>query len=105
MVDYAGVAAPGPFWEKPLQMVNMIDVGLRSNYVAAYYAAPLMNGARQVLIANISFYGSVSYFQGPAYGAAKAGTDKMRADMAVDLAPFGVSAVSIWRRSRHPLVR
>lgn len=88
--------APGGFWEKPLRLVDMIDVGLRSNYVAAYYAAPHMVAARRGLIVNISFYGAVSYFHGPAYGAAKAGTDKMTRDMAVDLAPHGVAAVSLW---------
>ncbi|WP_454882455.1 SDR family NAD(P)-dependent oxidoreductase [Sphingomonas oryzagri] len=90
------LVAPGPFWEKPLKLVDMLDVGLRSNYVAAYHAAPLMVGAKRGLIASISFYGAVSYFHGPAYGAAKAGTDKMTADMAVDLAPQGVSAISFW---------
>jgi NAD(P)-dependent dehydrogenase (short-subunit alcohol dehydrogenase family) len=90
------LVAPGPFWEKPLKLADMLDVGLRSNYVAAYHAAPLMVGAKRGLIASISFYGAVSYFHGPAYGAAKAGTDKMTADMAVDLAPHGVSAVSFW---------
>lgn len=90
------LVAPGPFWEKPLRLVDMIDVGLRSNYVAAYHAAPLMVKAGKGLIASISFYGARSYFHGPAYGAAKAGTDKMTADMAADLAPAGVSAVSFW---------
>lgn len=88
--------APGGFWEKPLKLVDMIDVGLRSAYVAAWHAAPLMVAAGSGLIVNISFYGAVSYFHGPAYGAAKAGTDKMTADMAVDLAPHGVAAVSLW---------
>jgi NAD(P)-dependent dehydrogenase (short-subunit alcohol dehydrogenase family) len=87
---------PGGFWEKPVKLVDMIDVGLRSNYVAAYYAAPIMIAARRGLIASISFYGSVSYFHGPAYGAAKAGTDKMMSDMAVDLAPHNVAAISLW---------
>jgi len=86
----------GAFWEKPLKLVDMIDVGLRSNYVAAWCAAPLMIGADKGLIASISFYGAVSYFHGPAYGAAKAGTDKMMADMAVDLAPHGITALSLW---------
>ena len=88
--------APGGFWEKPLHLVDMIDVGLRSNYVAAWHAAPLMTKAGKGLIASISFYGAVSYFHGAAYGAAKAGTDKMMADMAVDLAPHGVAAISYW---------
>jgi NAD(P)-dependent dehydrogenase (short-subunit alcohol dehydrogenase family) len=88
--------APGGFWEKPLRLVDMVDVGMRSNYVASYFAAPMKVEAKRGLIVNISFYGSVSYFHGAAYGAAKAGTDKMTHDMAVDLAPYGVSAVSLW---------
>jgi NAD(P)-dependent dehydrogenase (short-subunit alcohol dehydrogenase family) len=88
--------APGGFWQKPLRLVDMIDVGLRSNYVASYYAAPLMTEMRRGLIVNISFYGAVSYFHGAAYGAAKAGTDKMSHDLAIDLAPYGVAAVSLW---------
>jgi NAD(P)-dependent dehydrogenase (short-subunit alcohol dehydrogenase family) len=88
--------APGPFWEKPLRLADMIDVGLRSNYIAAWHAAPKMAKAGRGLIASISFYGAVSYLHGPAYGAAKAGTDKMMADMAIDLAPFGVTAISYW---------
>lgn len=90
------LTAPGGFWEKPLNLVDMIDVGLRSHYVAAFYAAPIMAAAKRGLIASISFYGAVSNFHGPAYGAAKAGTDKMMADMAIELAPHGVAAVSIW---------
>jgi NAD(P)-dependent dehydrogenase (short-subunit alcohol dehydrogenase family) len=90
------LATPGPFWQKPLQLVDMIDVGLRSNYVAAYHAAPLLIDTGAGLMAHISFYGAVSYFHGPAYGAAKAGTDKMSFDMAVDLRPHNVASVAIW---------
>jgi NAD(P)-dependent dehydrogenase (short-subunit alcohol dehydrogenase family) len=36
---------------------------------------------------------------GPAYGVAKAGTDKMAADMAVDFKDQNVAAVSIWMGS------
>jgi NAD(P)-dependent dehydrogenase (short-subunit alcohol dehydrogenase family) len=90
------LATPGPFWQKPLQLVDMIDVGLRSNYVAAYHAAPLLIDTGGSLMAHISFYGAVSYFHGPAYGAAKAGTDKMSFDMAVDLRPHNVASVAIW---------
>jgi len=87
---------PGPFWEKSLKLADMIQVGLRSNYVAAYFATPLMIRTGKSLIANISFYGAVSYFVGPAYGAAKAGTDKMTHDMAIDLANTDVAICSVW---------
>lgn len=90
------LARPGPFWEKDLRLVDMIDIGLRSDYVAAYHAAPLMIASGRSLIVTISFYGAVSYFHGPAYGAAKAGTDKMVHDMAIDFAETPVSIVSLW---------
>lgn len=90
------IVAPGPFWEKSIGLAELINVGLRSQYVASYYAAPLMVRQRRGLIASISFYGAVCYFHGPAYGAQKAGVDKMMADMAVDLRPYNVAAVSVW---------
>lgn len=86
----------GPFWDKDIALVDMISIGLRSNYVAAWHAAPLMIGRADSLIVNISFYGAVSYFHGPAYGAAKAGTDKMTYDMGLDFGPTATSIVSLW---------
>jgi NAD(P)-dependent dehydrogenase (short-subunit alcohol dehydrogenase family) len=38
----------------------------------------------------------VAVVHGPAYGAQKAGVDKLAADMAVDLREHGVGTVSIW---------
>jgi NAD(P)-dependent dehydrogenase (short-subunit alcohol dehydrogenase family) len=87
---------PAPFWEKPLELADVLDVGLRSAYVASWYAAPLLLRAERGLIAFTSSPGSVCYMHGPAYGAQKAGVDKMAADMAVDFAGTGVSTVSIW---------
>ena len=87
---------PGGFWEKPLELVDILDVGLRSAYVASYYAAPLMVAAKRGLIVFTSSFGSSCYMHGPAYGAQKAGLDKFAADMAVDLAAYGVAALSLW---------
>lgn len=87
---------PGHFWEKSLRIVNMLDVGLRSSYVASYYAAPIMVAQNSGLIVFTSASGSVHYVYGPVYGAHKAGMDKFAADMAVDLKDFNVAAVSIW---------
>ena len=33
---------PKPFWEKPLELADVLDVGLRSAYVASWHAAPLL---------------------------------------------------------------
>lgn len=90
------LTAPGHFWEKPLSIVNMLDVGLRSSYVASYYAAPLMVKQKHGLIVFTSASGSVHYVYGPIYGAHKAGMDKFAADMAVDFADFDVTVVSVW---------
>ena len=87
---------PGNFWEKSLGLVEILNVGLRSQYVASYYAAPMMVAQGSGLIAFTSSFGASCYMHGPAYGAQKAGLDKMAADMAVDLRDSGVAAVSIW---------
>jgi NAD(P)-dependent dehydrogenase (short-subunit alcohol dehydrogenase family) len=87
---------PGNFWEKPLKLVQMIDVGLHSGYVATYYAAPMMVEQRKGLVIFTSASGAVHYVYGPAYGAHKAGMDKFAADMAVDFKDYGVAVLSIW---------
>ena len=89
---------PEPFWEKPLSLLSMIDVGLRSTYVTAWHAAPLLiaDPARLPLVVHTSGFGAVSYIHGPAYGAVKAGVDKLAHDMAVDFRPYQVTVVSIW---------
>ena len=86
----------GGFWTRPVEMADIITVGLRSSYIAAHAAAPLLVAKPGGLLVFTSAPGAVNYAHGPAYGAQKAGTDKMSADMAVDLRPFGVASVSIW---------
>jgi NAD(P)-dependent dehydrogenase (short-subunit alcohol dehydrogenase family) len=58
---------PAPFWEKPLGLADVLDVGLRSAYVASWYAAPLLLRAERGLIAFTSSPGSVCYMHGPRY--------------------------------------
>ena len=89
------LTVPGPFWAKPLAMTALLDVGLRSAYVATHQAAPLLIAA-QGLVVNISSAGSRCYMHGPAYGAGKAGIDKMSFDMAHDFRPHGVSVIALW---------
>ncbi len=87
---------PGPFWEKPLELVRILEVGLRSAYVASYHAAPLLLRGGHGLIAFTSSFGAGCYMHGPAYGAQKAGCDKLAADMAIDFEGTGVAALSLW---------
>lgn len=87
---------PGPFWEKSIGLAGILDVGLRSHYLASWHAARLMVPAGSGLIAFTSSFGSVCYMHGPAYGAQKAGVDKFAADMGVDFRNTGVAAISLW---------
>ena len=95
---YDELSYPGNFWEKPLKLGDMIDVGVRSGYDASWYAAPIMLEQEKGLIIFTSSTGSVHYVFGPSYGAHKAGMDKMAFDMACDFNNAGanVAAVSIW---------
>lgn len=87
---------PNPFWDKPVELAEILEVGLRSAYIASYFAAPLLLRAERGLIVFTSSPGSVCYMHGPAYGAQKAGVDKMAADMAVDFRGTTVHTASIW---------
>jgi NAD(P)-dependent dehydrogenase (short-subunit alcohol dehydrogenase family) len=87
---------PGPFWEKSLGLVDILNVGLRSHYVASWHGARLMFPAGSGLVVFTSSFGAHCYMHGPAYGAQKAGVDKFAADMGVDFRNSGVAAVSLW---------
>jgi NAD(P)-dependent dehydrogenase (short-subunit alcohol dehydrogenase family) len=92
---------PGHFWEKPVEIGNLIDVGVRSGFVATWHVAPHMVSRGKGLIIFTSSPGARHYCFGPAYGAHKAGMDKMAFDMGVDFcdAGAGVAAVSVWMGS------
>jgi NAD(P)-dependent dehydrogenase (short-subunit alcohol dehydrogenase family) len=86
-----------PFWELPTRAWDeVIDVGVRSHYVASALAAPRMIKQRAGLIANISSSGAIQYAHNVPYGVGKAALDKMTADMAHELSPHGVAVVSLW---------
>lgn len=95
---YDELTQPANFWEKPLKLADMIDVGIRSSYVASWHAVPMMLARGKGLIVFTSASGAVHYSLGPAYGAHKAGMDKMSFDMATEFREAGVNiaAVSIW---------
>lgn len=85
-----------PFWEKELDALKILDVGLRSAYVASWHAAQMMVKQGRGLIGFGSSFGGSCYMHGPAYGAQKAGVDKFAHDMEHDLRGTGVVSVSIW---------
>ena len=64
---------PKPFWEKPLSNWEMIDVGVRSNFVAAWHAARIMAPQESGLIVAISGYTCVAYTYSVVFGTSKSG--------------------------------
>jgi NAD(P)-dependent dehydrogenase (short-subunit alcohol dehydrogenase family) len=85
------------FWEKPLSNLEMFEVGLRSNFVAAWHAAKIMVPQKSGLIAAISGYVGVTYTYGVIFGTVKSGVDRMARDMAIELKPHNVTSLSMWQ--------
>jgi dehydrogenase/reductase SDR family protein 1 len=90
------------FWELPLSLWDdLIDVGLRSHFVATWYAAPIMIEQGSGLVINVASHAagrgkSASSRSILPYSVGKAGLHRLSGDMAVELRDTGVSVVSIW---------
>lgn len=86
-----------PFWDQPLhRWTGMMDAGLRAAFVCSAHAARVMVPLHRGLIVNISFWAAQRHLGNTIYGMAKAATDKMTSDMAVELKPFGVPVISLY---------
>ena len=88
---------PKPFWEKPLSNWEIIDVGVRSHYIAAWHAARLMVPNRSGLIVAISGYVGVAYGYGVLFGMGKTAADRMARDMAIELKEHNIASISLWQ--------
>ena len=99
---YGGLVAIKPhfgkrFWEKPISVFDgSLNIGLRSAYVMSTLVAPMMVNDRAGLIVQISSFGGVNYLFDVGYGVGKAGLDRLTADMAVELKPYDVHAVTLY---------
>jgi len=88
---------PLPFWEKPLSNLEMWEVGMRSYYTASWHGAKMMARQRSGLIVMISGYTGVTYTYGVVFSATKGTVDRICRDMAIELEPYNVAAVSLWQ--------
>jgi NAD(P)-dependent dehydrogenase (short-subunit alcohol dehydrogenase family) len=88
---------PQPFWEKPISNWEMVDVGVRSNFVAAWHAAKIMVPQKSGLIVAISGYVGVTYTYGVVFGTCKSAVDRMARDMAIELKPHNIASMSLWQ--------
>lgn len=97
MVDGGEFTWPKPFWEQPLWRWDaMFSAGVRAHYRASQLVAPGMIVRRHGLIVNVSHWAAQKRIGNVAYGVSKAATDKMTADMAIELQPHGVTVVSLY---------
>jgi NAD(P)-dependent dehydrogenase (short-subunit alcohol dehydrogenase family) len=100
---------PDPFFEKPLEDLQMWHCGVTSNYVAAWHAARIMAPQSSGLIVALSGYAGRTYTYGTIFGTAKTAVDRMARDMAIELQPYNVASISLWQgltlteRARHNL--
>ncbi|KAK3086745.1 hypothetical protein FSP39_022731 [Pinctada imbricata] len=86
-----------PFWEQPIKLWDEImDVGLRNNYICTVHAAKLMVQRKKGLIINISSSGGLRYALNVPYGVSKEACDRMATDCAKELSRFNVAMVSLW---------
>ena len=85
------------FWEKPIANWEMADVGLRSNFTAAWHAAHIMVPQGSGLIVALSGYVGVTYTYDVIFGTVKSATDRMARDMAIELKAHNVASLSLWQ--------
>ena len=97
MVENGEFTWPKPFWEQPLWRWDaMFAAGVRAHFLSSQLAAPRMIRQGSGLIVNISHWAAQKRLGNVPYGVSKAATDKLTADMAVELAPHGVAVVSLY---------
>jgi dehydrogenase/reductase SDR family member 1 len=97
MVEDGQFTWPLPFWEQPPhRWTSMLDAGVRAAFVASSLAAKMMIARRRGLIVNISSWAARKHIGNVVYGVSKAATDKMTSDMAHELRPHGVTAISLY---------
>jgi len=97
MVEHGRFTWGLPFWEQPVWRWDaMMTAGVRAAFVASQLAARIMIPAGHGLIVNISHWASQKRIGNTLYGIAKAATDKLTNDIAIELRPHGVAVVSLY---------
>ena len=84
------------FWKvAPSFWDSMVEVGLRSTYVASSFAAAGMAERGAGLIVHLTAGAGERYSDNVAYGVSKAAVNRMAADMAHELRDNGVAVVAL----------
>jgi dehydrogenase/reductase SDR family protein 1 len=84
------------FYDLPEEVFDICnDAGLRGHYWCTRHAAKLMVPRKSGLIVEIGSLGGICYVYNIAYGVNKVATDRLAADVALELKEFGITSVSI----------
>lgn len=93
-----------PFWEQPDRWNAMFVAGVRAHLNASKLAAPLMIEQREGLIINTTVYDRGKYISNLYYDLAKNAVNRMAYGMALELKPYGITAVALapgWMRTER----
>jgi NAD(P)-dependent dehydrogenase (short-subunit alcohol dehydrogenase family) len=87
----------GPFWTLPLaHWHNMVDIGVRSHLVSAWYAAPLLIERQGLLVLTGYTHQEEEVIAGHAfYDLAMTSVSRLAYSLAHDLRPHGVTALAL----------
>jgi dehydrogenase/reductase SDR family protein 1 len=97
MVEGGHFTWRAPFWDQPLhRWTAMMDAGVRAAFVCSQHAARSMIEHKRGLIVNLSVWAAQKHIGNTIYGISKAATDKLTADIAHELRPHNVAAVSLY---------
>src|SRR5689334_4233866 len=91
------------FWRVPISLWDdLVGVGLRSHFVAAWHAAPIFVEQGRGLIVNVASHAAGGTGKSARsrvllpYSVGKAGLHRLTNDLAVELREGGVAVVEIW---------
>jgi NAD(P)-dependent dehydrogenase (short-subunit alcohol dehydrogenase family) len=91
-----------PFWQQtPEAWTDVVEGGARITFVSSLFASRIMVEQGSGFIANVSARGAVvggpeTYLFSVVHGMSKAATDKLTADVAIELGPLGICTASLW---------
>jgi NAD(P)-dependent dehydrogenase (short-subunit alcohol dehydrogenase family) len=97
MIEDGQYTWTAPFWQQPAhRWSSMMNAGVRAAFVASAGAARLMIPRGGGFIVNISYWAAQKHLGNAIYGIAKAASDKMSSDMAVELREHSIAVVSLY---------
>jgi NAD(P)-dependent dehydrogenase (short-subunit alcohol dehydrogenase family) len=105
--QHDGETFDAPFWEQPLwRWDKMFNAGARAHYTASRLAAPLMMSQGRGLVVNTTFWDRGKCLSNLPYDLAKTAINRLAYVMALELQPYGVTAVALspgWMRTEAVL--